>query len=116
MVCYEGQGCNTSAKGHDLETPRKEWLYSYIKGKTERLQARRGQVAKLLIFASILLPLCIPLRLLKISEVVQMLVIIFASGMSLTAIANMHVDLLGILKRDLDRDEAEDLIGFETPE
>ena len=90
-------------------------LYSYIQSKTEKLQkARSGATIRTFIIWAAALGLWLGNQ---IDGGNALLLALLASAWSSVqdAITNLHIDALGALHRDLDRDAAENLHGFETP-
>lgn len=90
-------------------------LYSYIQTKTEKLQAsRKGVTIRTMVIWAVAFGLWL---FDQISGGNAIVLIVLASAWSSVqdAITNLHIDTLGALHRDLDRDEAENLHGFETP-
>lgn len=92
-----------------------ESLYAYVQSKTEKLQkTRNGATIRTMVLWAAALGLWLGNQ---IDGGTAMLLVVSASAWSSVqdAITNLHIDVLGALHRDLDRDEAENLHGFETP-
>lgn len=92
-----------------------EALYTYIQSKSEKLQkSRKGATIRTMFIWAAALGLWLGNQ---IDGGAAMLLIVLASAWSSVqdAITNLHIDVLAGLHRDLDRDEAENLHGFETP-
>lgn len=97
-----------------IAEPPEELARGYIRSKTERLLATKTRLEWATVSVVLLDMLFLLLPSWGLPECLAFAFLAIVAAGAWRSICDLHIDQLSTLKRDLDRDLALDLIGFET--
>lgn len=97
-----------------MEIPREEKYRSYIKDRIPRLRRQISHAHGAAIAGLTLSLGALAMREIGLIKFSLFLILIYAGHGLICSILNLHIDSLAFYHRDLDRDKALGLEGFET--